>query len=57
MQIIRIAIGPGHSAFLQTAFPCLAHRKAWGHTDKKENQIVLIKKEIQSGAVAKSYTV
>ena len=26
-------------------------------TDKKENQIFLIYKEIQSGAVAKSYTV
>jgi hypothetical protein len=25
-----------------------------GHTDKKENQIFLIYKEIQSGAVAKS---
>jgi hypothetical protein len=25
------------------------------HTDKKENQIFLINKEIQSGAVAKSY--
>jgi hypothetical protein len=25
------------------------------HTDKKENQIFLIYKEIQSGAVAKSY--
>jgi hypothetical protein len=25
------------------------------HTDKKENQIILIYKEIQSGAVAKSY--
>ncbi len=28
---------------------------AKGYTDKKENQIVLIYKEIQSGAVAKSY--
>ncbi len=27
----------------------------YGHTDKKENQIFLIYKEIQSGAVAKSY--
>jgi hypothetical protein len=27
---------------------------AWLHTDKKENQIFLIYKEIQSGAVAKS---
>ncbi len=26
------------------------------HTDKKENKIFLIYKEIQSGAVAKSYT-
>jgi hypothetical protein len=26
-----------------------------GHTDKKENQIFFIYKEIQSGAVAKSY--
>ncbi len=26
-----------------------------GHTDKKENQIFLIYREIQSGAVAKSY--
>jgi hypothetical protein len=26
-----------------------------GHTDKKENQIFLIYKEIQNGAVAKSY--
>jgi hypothetical protein len=26
-----------------------------GHTDKKENQIFLIYKEIQSAAVAKSY--
>ncbi len=26
-----------------------------GHTDKKENQIFLVYKEIQSGAVAKSY--
>ncbi len=26
-----------------------------GHTDKKENQIFLIFKEIQNGAVAKSY--
>jgi hypothetical protein len=26
-----------------------------GHTDKKENKIFLINKEIQSGAVAKSY--
>jgi hypothetical protein len=25
------------------------------HTDKKENQILLIYREIQSGAVAKSY--
>jgi hypothetical protein len=28
---------------------------AISHTDKKENQIFLIYKEIQSGAVAKSY--
>jgi hypothetical protein len=27
----------------------------WYYTDKKENQIFLIYKEIQSGAVAKSY--
>ncbi len=27
----------------------------WCYTDKKENQIFLIYKEIQSGAVAKSY--
>jgi hypothetical protein len=26
------------------------------HTDKKENQIFLIFREVQSGAVAKSYT-
>jgi hypothetical protein len=29
--------------------------KSEGCTDKKENQIFLIHKEIQSGAVAKSY--
>jgi hypothetical protein len=27
----------------------------WSYTDKKENQIFLIYKEIQSGAVAKSF--
>jgi hypothetical protein len=27
----------------------------YGYTDKKENQIFLIYKEIQNGAVAKSY--
>jgi hypothetical protein len=29
--------------------------KAGGYTDEKENQIFLIYREIQSGAVAKSY--
>ncbi len=29
--------------------------KSWQNTDKKENQIFLIYREIQSGAVAKSY--
>jgi hypothetical protein len=28
---------------------------SWVHTDKKENYIFLIYKEIQNGAVAKSY--
>jgi hypothetical protein len=31
------------------------HNPAVKHTDKKENQIFLIYKEIQNGAVAKSY--
>ncbi len=36
---------------------CVHFRTAWQAvcTDKKENQIFLIYKEIQSGAVAKSY--
>jgi hypothetical protein len=33
----------------------LCYRKISRHSDKKENQIFLIYKEIQSGAVAKSY--
>jgi hypothetical protein len=31
------------------------HGRMIGYTDKKENQICLIYKEIQSGAVAKSF--
>ncbi len=47
-----------------TIFQCVSNglqsrqtisRKNLPHTDKKENQIFLIYKEIQSGAVAKSY--
>jgi hypothetical protein len=34
--------------YVQQTVPCR-------HTDKKENQIFLIYKEIQNGAVAKSY--
>jgi hypothetical protein len=34
---------------------CLSAFKTKPHTDKKENQIVLIYKEIQNGTVAKSY--
>ncbi len=33
----------------------MSYGTAWVHTDKKENKIFLIYKEIQSGAVAKSY--
>jgi hypothetical protein len=47
MQNVRIAIGPGQVGFPTDSFPCLAHRKAWGHTDKKVNKIFLIHKEIQ----------
>ncbi len=39
-----------------TSLPILTERNLlYTHTDKKENQIFLIYKEIQGGAVAKSY--
>jgi hypothetical protein len=37
--------------------PCLPLHDSKNYTDKKENQIFLIYKEIQNGAVEKSYMI
>jgi hypothetical protein len=44
---------PGYPPLL----PLYYYQVCLYHTDKKENQIVLIYKEIQRGAVAKSYSI
>jgi hypothetical protein len=55
-------ISESHSCYLNTIFsaevlPSFKDIYDFGwYTDKKENQIFLIYKEIQSGAVAKTYT-
>ncbi len=48
---------PGRSSFISGELKAwgIAYVYSWGYTDKKENQIFLIYKEIQGGAVAKSY--
>jgi hypothetical protein len=45
---------PAHARYLEAHYVCNS-RTGSIYTDKKENQIFLIYKEIQKGAVAKSY--
>ncbi len=56
-QISGNVTGEGHSYDHGTAWSRGQRQVSlviYNHTDKKENQIILIYKEIQSGAVAKS---
>jgi hypothetical protein len=54
--ISRVALGPlGNKGLQATLRPGSGTFREPGCTDKKENQNFLIFKEIQSGAVAKSY--
>jgi hypothetical protein len=52
----RVQVFFGFFFIVELSQASLTDVKFW-YTDKKENQIFLIYKEIQSGAVAKSYIV
>ncbi len=52
LRVANIHFSSSPQLSFVTPVPCGRPRR---HTDKKENQIFLIYKEIQNGAVAKSY--